>query len=138
MLDVQTRDISGLASDSSCSAASWASDSPASFRKIRALAVPEAEEADVRGEMALQKALMQADRGDLPGAEATLRGLLATQTSELTRVRALVVLGDLLSGRDEVASRQTLTEAVSLAQQIEDADDVLGFELERARVLLSS
>lgn len=91
----------------------------------------------MKSEMVLQKALMRADRGDLSGAEATLRELLASKTSAVTRVRALVVLGDLLSDNADPEARQALTEAVSLAQQIEDADDLLGFELELARTLLA-
>ncbi|RIQ21256.1 hypothetical protein [Jiangella rhizosphaerae] len=90
----------------------------------------------MNGEGALRKALMQADRGDLPGAEATLRRLLDGEASDVTRVRALVVLGDLLTGRGDPGARWVLTEALSLARELEDADDLLGFEFERAHLLL--
>ena len=90
------------------------------------------------GELAFQKALMQADRGDLPAAEATLRGLLDTATPGVLRVRALVVLGDLLSTHDEQEARVVLTEALTASERIDDADDLLDAELERARELLDA
>ncbi|MFT4211063.1 MAG: hypothetical protein QM626_04250 [Microbacterium sp.] len=79
---------------------------------------------------------MQADRGDVAAAEATLRSLLDTTPGGVLRVRALVVLGDLLSPHDEQHARMALTEALALAERIEDADDLLDAELDRARELL--
>ncbi|MFX4273332.1 hypothetical protein ACQR35_12065 [Pseudarthrobacter sp. J1738] len=90
------------------------------------------------GELALRKALMQADRGDLAAADATLRGLLDTEPVGVLRVRALVVLGDLLSSQDAPAAHEVLTEAVTVAAQIKGADDLLDVELERACELLES
>lgn len=91
----------------------------------------------MRDELTLQKALMQADRGDVAGAETTLRRLLTTSLDEILRVRVLVVLGDLLSGHDDQASRDMLAEAVELVGRIEDADDLIDLELDRARELLA-
>ncbi|MFT4085349.1 MAG: hypothetical protein QM638_22440 [Nocardioides sp.] len=90
------------------------------------------------GELAFRKALMQADRGDTAAAEATLRGLLDGEPAGLLRVRALVVLGELLCTHDHPIARDVLTEALAVAEQIEDVDDLLDVELSRARELLST
>lgn len=90
------------------------------------------------GELVFQNALMQADRGDTSGAEATLRSLLSTTPAGVLRVRALIVLGDLLHTHDVHEARRVLTDALATIEQLGDADDLLNAEAERARELLSS
>jgi len=79
-----------------------------------------------------RKALRQADFGRLDAAEATLREVLAAGPEATTRVRALVVLGDLLCGTGRAAEALPLLEE-ALAGPVED--DLLDVELDRARAL---
>jgi hypothetical protein len=92
----------------------------------------------VTGELVFQKALMQADRGDTSGAEATLRSLLSTTQAGALRVRAMIVLGDLLHTHDVHEARRVLTDALATIEQLGDTDDLLDAEVERARELLAS
>ncbi|MDD1386780.1 hypothetical protein [Curtobacterium poinsettiae] len=92
----------------------------------------------MNGEMAVRKALMQADRGDHAAAVATLRQLVdADDADSVARVRALVILGDMLSTHgDPPSARPLLIEAVDMAERLGDVDDLLDHELTRARELL--
>jgi hypothetical protein len=85
-------------------------------------------------EMTVRKALMQADRGDHAAAVATLRQLVdADDADSVVRVRALVILGDMLSSQgDRPSARPLLIEA----ERLGDVDDLLDHELMRARELL--
>ncbi|XTZ14708.1 hypothetical protein ACQSSU_25040 [Micromonospora echinospora] len=84
-----------------------------------------------------QKALILADRGDLPRALETLRAVLDDDPWPVLRVRALVVLAELLAASaDPVTARDALTEALARAEEVEDADDLLDAEIRRARELL--
>jgi hypothetical protein len=89
-------------------------------------------------EMTVRKALMQADRGDHAAAVATLRQLVdADDADSVVRVRALVILGDMLSSQgDRPSARPLLIEAVDMAERLGDVDDLLDHELMRARELL--
>jgi hypothetical protein len=89
-------------------------------------------------EMTVRKALMQADRGDHAAAVATLRQLVdADDADSVVRVRALVILGDMLSSQgDRPSARPLLIEAVDMAERLGDVDDLLDHELRRARELL--
>ncbi|MBT1634183.1 hypothetical protein FGG90_02790 [Clavibacter tessellarius] len=89
-------------------------------------------------EMTVRKALMQADRGDHAAAVATLRQLVdADDADSVVRVRALVILGDMLSSQgDRPSARPLLIEAVDMAERLGEVDDLLDHELMRARELL--
>lgn len=87
-------------------------------------------------ELRFHKALLLADRGDHRGAEECLRDVLDADVSGQLRVRALVVLGDLLVEEDPVAARALLADALATAGQVDGADDLVGAELRRARELL--
>lgn len=90
-------------------------------------------------ELAVRKALMQADRGDQEAAKATLRQIVeADDDDSVSRVRALVILGDLLSSQGDAESAQPLlNEALSIAKRLGDSDDLLDQELMRAHELLA-
>jgi tetratricopeptide (TPR) repeat protein len=90
-------------------------------------------------ELAVRKALMQADRGDHEAAKATLRQIVEADSDDsVARVRALVILGDLLSSQGDAQSAQPLlNEALSIAKRLGDSDDLLDQELMRARELLA-
>ncbi|PRY39898.1 tetratricopeptide repeat protein [Umezawaea tangerina] len=81
-----------------------------------------------------RKALRQADFGRLDAAESTLREVLAVaERGSAARVRALVVLGDLLCELGRAAEAvPLLDEALAGAP---DVDDLLDHELDRARAL---
>lgn len=83
-----------------------------------------------------QKALLLADRANVDRALETLSAILADEVSPVLRVRALVVLGELLVDEDPTAAATHLSEALAFADEIPDADDVLGVELGRARELV--
>ncbi|MFG2000624.1 hypothetical protein ACGFNU_15920 [Spirillospora sp. NPDC048911] len=88
------------------------------------------------GGLRFRKALMQADRGNPEAAKATLRNLTAELEPSPLQVRAMVVLGDLLSSAsDHAAARAVLSEAVTLAESL-DSDDLLAYEMTQARAIL--
>ncbi len=89
------------------------------------------------GELMVQKALLRADRGDEAGAEEVLRSLLDSMPEGPLRVRALVVLGDLMHPSDPDSARTLVAEALDLAQGIDGADDLLDVELRVAREMLA-
>jgi tetratricopeptide (TPR) repeat protein len=90
-------------------------------------------------ELAVRKALMQADRGDHEAAKSTLRQIVETDGDDsVARVRALVILGDLLSSQGDAQSAQSLlNEALNIAKRLGDSDDLLDQELMRAHELLA-
>lgn len=88
-------------------------------------------------ELAFKKALMLADRGDLNRARQTLDTLALQAASPVLRVRALVMLGELLLDTSPESARHTLTRAFEAASNIEDADDLLDVELHEAREILT-
>ncbi|MYU26110.1 hypothetical protein [Streptomyces sp. SID8352] len=89
------------------------------------------------GELRFRKALMQADRGDGEAAKATLRDLVDHLEASSLKVRTLAVLGDLLaSDGDHTAARHVLREAVGLAESLDEADDLVCYEVNRARNVL--
>ncbi len=96
-------------------------------------AVAEAE----NPELLLQRALSSAERGDAAVATSELIRLLDTASGLSLRLRAAVVLGELLiaSGRSAEAEL-VLATAASGAEVAEDLDDVDAAELERVRDLL--
>lgn len=67
-----------------------------------------------------------------------MRQLVSTENADsVARVRALVILGDMLSTRgDAMSARPLLNEALSMAKRLDDSDDLLDHELMRARALL--
>ncbi|PZT73813.1 hypothetical protein DNK56_14885 [Streptomyces sp. AC1-42W] len=76
---------------------------------------------------------MQADRGDGEAAKTTLRDLMDRLEASSLKVRTLVVLGDLLaSDGDHTAARPVLCEAVGLAESLDEADDLVDYEVNRA------
>ncbi|MEO6089766.1 MAG: hypothetical protein ABIQ18_42330 [Umezawaea sp.] len=84
-----------------------------------------------------RKALRQAEFGRFDAAESTLREVLAgTKTGEVARVRALVVLGDLLCGVGRETEAMPLLESALREGSADDLDDLLDHELARARELL--
>ena len=83
---------------------------------------------------------MQADRGALASAAATVQDLLARTDASPLRARGLVVLGDLLVVQGELdAARCALTEALALIEGL--GEDYLGemwsYERDRAIELLA-
>ena len=88
-------------------------------------------------ELALEQAVQRADDGRTDEAIGELSELLDTESDLAVRVRAGVLLGELLlaSGRPESAE-VALSDALTAATDSDDLDDVLVAELERARELL--
>ncbi|WP_082677866.1 chorismate mutase [Leucobacter chromiiresistens] len=88
-------------------------------------------------ELLLQRALSSAERGEAALATSELIRLLDTASDLSLRLRAAVVLGELLIASNRSAEAElVLATAASGAEAAEDLDDVDAAELERVRDLL--
>lgn len=88
-------------------------------------------------ELLLQRALSSAERGEAALATSELIRLLDTASDLSLRLRAAVVLGELLIASNRSAEAElVLATAASGAEVAEDLDDVDEAELERVRDLL--
>lgn len=91
-----------------------------------------------QGRNLLNKALLRLDRGDHAGAQESLRAAVADAENTddpVTLVQALVVLGDSLHARgDPSAGDVELRRA--LAVDLDESEDVVDYEIQRARELL--
>ncbi|HBK47250.1 MAG TPA: hypothetical protein DDZ67_12630 [Xanthomonadaceae bacterium] len=86
----------------------------------------------------VNKALLLLDRGDVEGAQASLRSaidLADTDGSPVILVRALVILGDSLHAEGHVEEGRVLLKR-ALTIDLGDREEVVDYELQRARELL--
>lgn len=75
--------------------------------------------------------------GKTRAAKAGLRDLVGELEASSLKVRASVVLGDLpASDGDHDMARHVLREAVVLGEALDEADDLLDYEVNRARDVL--
>lgn len=105
------------------------------FKKLRESAL--ASILDVDPHLPLQQPLSLTDRDAIDRAAIVLRGVLGASPSLTQRVRALVVLGDLLSVHDPAGSHNAFSEALTHAARVENAEVLLDAELRRAHEMLA-